>query len=411
MSENNPLFRKAALDKLSSPERLDVLMQVTSPQGWLALGTIGTLLVGLIVWSIVGTIPTKLDGEGMLIRGGSLREIRSSGDGVLEQFKLDMGQVVNPGLELGTIRRVDIQEKAVLNQENCNRLRAEAGAVAAEQGGVQIGLRAQIASANDELDRAKSQLAKAEEEVRFRNDQLTKGLGTRNQVLAAEKDVEGIRVRMASIQGQGRQYQAQIASTEQMIRGAQMRAAQACGEAVAGKVTGEAQSKVLSEVAGKVIELRARKGDTVRTGQVIAIVEPEDATMEAIVYFDARTAKQIRIAHEAQVSPTDVKREEFGFIKAEVANVGEGPVSLDKMKQDLANDVLAQELLGKSAKIEVRTKLITDTSTPSGLSWSSSVGPPFQISGNTRINVSVVVDRKPPYTYVLPLVKKTLGAS
>ena len=36
MAEENPLFRKAALDKAASPERLDVLMQVTPPprDGW-----------------------------------------------------------------------------------------------------------------------------------------------------------------------------------------------------------------------------------------------------------------------------------------------------------------------------------------------------------------------------------------
>ena len=47
MSEQNPLFRKAALDKLASPERLDVLMQVTSPKGWLAL-----LMMGIILSSV-----------------------------------------------------------------------------------------------------------------------------------------------------------------------------------------------------------------------------------------------------------------------------------------------------------------------------------------------------------------------
>ncbi len=47
---DNPLFRKAALDKLASPERLDVLMQVTSPQGWIALWTIGGILVLAIFW-------------------------------------------------------------------------------------------------------------------------------------------------------------------------------------------------------------------------------------------------------------------------------------------------------------------------------------------------------------------------
>ena len=34
MSEG--LFRKASIDKVSSPEQLDLLMRVTSPVGWLA---------------------------------------------------------------------------------------------------------------------------------------------------------------------------------------------------------------------------------------------------------------------------------------------------------------------------------------------------------------------------------------
>jgi len=31
------IFRQAALDRLSSPEQLDRLMQVTLPTGWIAL--------------------------------------------------------------------------------------------------------------------------------------------------------------------------------------------------------------------------------------------------------------------------------------------------------------------------------------------------------------------------------------
>ncbi len=53
------LFRQAALEKLSSPEELDQLMQVTTPRGWFALaGLIGLVLVALIV-GVVGVIPIQ----------------------------------------------------------------------------------------------------------------------------------------------------------------------------------------------------------------------------------------------------------------------------------------------------------------------------------------------------------------
>ncbi|MEY4095680.1 MAG: hypothetical protein RLZZ53_2879, partial [Acidobacteriota bacterium] len=31
------IFRKVALDRLASPEQLDLLMEVTSPRSWIAL--------------------------------------------------------------------------------------------------------------------------------------------------------------------------------------------------------------------------------------------------------------------------------------------------------------------------------------------------------------------------------------
>ena len=77
------LYRKAALEKLASPERLDVLMQVTSPRGWIALYTMGGVLFAVLVWSVFGSIPTRVDGDGILIRGGVLREVRASATGQL----------------------------------------------------------------------------------------------------------------------------------------------------------------------------------------------------------------------------------------------------------------------------------------------------------------------------------------
>ena len=40
------LFREVAVNRLSSPEELDNLLQVTSPRGWIALAGVGLLVVG-----------------------------------------------------------------------------------------------------------------------------------------------------------------------------------------------------------------------------------------------------------------------------------------------------------------------------------------------------------------------------
>lgn len=61
------IYRKAALERLSSPEELDSLMQVTTPKGWLALLSLGCLILGALLWGFLGRIPTKVLGQGMIL--------------------------------------------------------------------------------------------------------------------------------------------------------------------------------------------------------------------------------------------------------------------------------------------------------------------------------------------------------
>ena len=47
-------------------------MTVTSPRGWIALLGVGGVLLFTLVWSIVGVIPDKVSGSGIMIRGGAI---------------------------------------------------------------------------------------------------------------------------------------------------------------------------------------------------------------------------------------------------------------------------------------------------------------------------------------------------
>ena len=51
------LFRQKSLDRVSSPEKLNDYIRVTTPSVWLALAAVLVMLAGMIVWSVFGTIP------------------------------------------------------------------------------------------------------------------------------------------------------------------------------------------------------------------------------------------------------------------------------------------------------------------------------------------------------------------
>ena len=56
--QNDTLFRKKALDHIASPEQLTDYLRVTDIGVWIILASVIFLLLGLLVWSAVGTIQT-----------------------------------------------------------------------------------------------------------------------------------------------------------------------------------------------------------------------------------------------------------------------------------------------------------------------------------------------------------------
>jgi hypothetical protein len=90
------IFRKESLERLSSPEQLDQLMQVVSPRSWLPLATLGCL-VGLgLAWSIFGRIPVTASGQGILVNpSDGARELVS-----LSYFGAAEASQIQPGMEI-----------------------------------------------------------------------------------------------------------------------------------------------------------------------------------------------------------------------------------------------------------------------------------------------------------------------
>ncbi|MBO4497265.1 MAG: hypothetical protein IJL07_03380 [Lachnospiraceae bacterium] len=57
----NSLFRKKSIDKISSPEKLDDYIRVTTPSVWITLIAILLLLVGAILWGTLGELTIHND--------------------------------------------------------------------------------------------------------------------------------------------------------------------------------------------------------------------------------------------------------------------------------------------------------------------------------------------------------------
>jgi hypothetical protein len=113
MSPGPRIFRERALKRISSPEQLDRLVRVTSPRRWIGLGALLVVVVGVIVWSAVATVPTTLSGPGFLLPLGGLREVQAPAGGTVESLDLAVGEHIVAGQSVGSVIGPDGQATTV----------------------------------------------------------------------------------------------------------------------------------------------------------------------------------------------------------------------------------------------------------------------------------------------------------
>lgn len=110
VEQKRTIFREKSLERLSSPERLDQLMQVISPKSWLPLLSLGSLVLVAGIWSIKGRIPITVEGRGVLIYPSKVVAIQTKDVGQLLALNVQVGDIVKKGQILGTIDQVQVRK-------------------------------------------------------------------------------------------------------------------------------------------------------------------------------------------------------------------------------------------------------------------------------------------------------------
>jgi HlyD family secretion protein len=412
------IFRKAALDRLSSPEQLDRLMQVTDPRGWLALAGLCAIILFGAVWSVVGTIPTTIRGRGILLSSAGIREIESLGAGVLSDLRVDVGDVVAVGDTIALVRQPRLAQEVDQARERVRILEESRERRAAF---TSTNVQLETESLDREREDLRRRLEAAEERIAWLEDRLAAqqealelGLITPEVVQSTRQELEGARAELAGLELQLQNNELSRLLLEndssQTMTEIEDRIREARGQLEALSLEFRESSTVRSPYAGFVREIRTDVGQIVSGGQAVATVEMVDAPLQAVIYVPTE-GKRIEPGMPARISPVTVRREEYGFIRGSVAFISPQPATPQGMQRTLGNEILVQQLASMGAPFLVRVDLHEDPSTPSGFLWSSSEGPPEDVESGTVVTVEVVVEEQRPISLVIPVLRSLTGAS
>ncbi|MEM7062038.1 MAG: NHLP bacteriocin system secretion protein [Cyanobacteria bacterium P01_B01_bin.77] len=128
------IFRQESLDRLSSPERLDSLMQVMTMQAWLGGLGFSLLLGGAIIWSIVGRIPQRVSAAGILLNAGQVVDLQSPVEGQIKGLNVTPGACVQSASDprqapadaiIATIHPSDLEQQRQQQELKLTKLRTD----------------------------------------------------------------------------------------------------------------------------------------------------------------------------------------------------------------------------------------------------------------------------------------------
>lgn len=160
---------------------------------------------------------------------------------------------------------------------------------------------------------------------------------------------------------------------------------------------------------GRVIEVVTKKGDAIQPGQVLVKLNRTGRgirELEAVLYVPTEQGRNITPGMEVRISPSIVKKEEFGQMIGQVISISQYTVSTHSMFGILGSEELVQKFSSAGPLLEVHASLLLNEKTVSGYQWSSKSGPPLKIQNGTICTGLITTKNEKPISLVMPFLRK-----
>lgn len=79
---------------ISSPDKIDAYIRITNPGVWSLLIAFLAMIIAVIIWFVVGVIPSTLEVKGILFPGDGTVEVKAPYDGEIQDMRVKTGDYV-----------------------------------------------------------------------------------------------------------------------------------------------------------------------------------------------------------------------------------------------------------------------------------------------------------------------------
>ncbi len=421
MAEDQVRFREQALTHLRLSRSYERPLRIVTSQGWLLLIMLALFLGGVVVWGMVGSIPTWVEGQGILLaRESAVQSIVAQGEGGdIEELLVKAGEAVQEGQVIAKIRHRALEQDALERTTHLAYLKRNYETQVKDyeerlQGRLQD-YEKQKKALEDLLKNQTTYFTFIEDLMKRRKELLDRKLipisrydESFQDYSQAKNQMEQTKISLIQAEGAVNEFRDHW---KQRLLDLEMKMKETERDVQTLQERITLFSVVRAPSEGRIASLQKSKGNAVNQGETISTLTTSDEDLNAILYVPAELGKQIEAGMEAQVTPTFIKREEYGSIRGRVADVSDLPVNAKRIQAVLQNENLVRSFSEDKAPFEVRVTLEKNPKTTSGFAWTSSKGPDQTITLGTIVGARVVIKRQPPITLLVPALKKLFGVA
>lgn len=162
----------------------------------------------------------------------------------------------------------------------------------------------------------------------------------------------------------------------------------------------EQQFSVLFAPAdGMVISSKDRSSQFVAYEPIVNLLRQDSSrcAREVIAFTTFENLRKLKVGMPVQVSPLDLPREKYGYMKGTIVGVDDYPLSKQEALNTLKVESFANDIFPEKATFAVRVLLTEDPEHAGKIHWSHAKEEDVHVDTGTFCNIQIVTKRMPVY--------------
>ena len=423
------IFRKNALNKISSAEELDKSIFIVSSISWLILLTIIVIAIIFVIWSIFAHIKTEVKSQGIFLPKNSIiADITTNRRGLLKEFKATVGDYVKVGDTVAILSSDKLEEEFAISKRQLDTEK-----IYYEKVRDQIANEKKLRDKENKLHLSyiDSNIASLQKEITLSKTSYEENEKLYKDHLITEQKLNNLFITLN--QNKIRLNDLILNKTNVLNQSNKLSHQENLKLAGILKNVNSRKDKVelldidiknlyiKVQISGLITEIKAIKNSQINSNEAIMSVvthtdknsqntdnmKSGNKSLEYLAYVDVFNGKKITPGTDVNIEVSYLSRNTYGMVKGKVKSVSSFPLSSTAIKAKLSNVSLVNLFTKKGPVYEITVDLLKDEN--QHLRWTSAKGSKVSaIEIGSLGFASFITERRRPISFAIPWLKSIL---